>query len=379
VRVQDRDRPAWGAPPWRIDWHPATAAPPPARCDVAVVGGGFTGLSTAYHLARRGAGVAVLEATTVGAGASGRTGGIVLEGTAAGALEGVEHCLDALAMVIAEATIDCELRLPGCRELEHRARPAGGSFSWRDGETWLCIADVVPGGTIDPGGLVGGLARAAAAAGATIHEHARVDALEPGMPVTVRTGRGTVLADRVVVALNAYTAALVDLPVRLGAALTLAVCTAPLEPAASTALGLADRVPFYTIDLPYLWGRLIGDGRLVLGAGLIGTGDGAVTDIVLDGADGRAALAQLEARLPGFHPALASVTLEERWGGPIAFAPDRTPILSPLPGAPRILVTGGCSGHGIALGVRVGQLIADAVVDGAPLPSWGALPAARAS
>jgi gamma-glutamylputrescine oxidase len=377
VRVEDRDRPAWGAPPWHVAWHP-DRAPLPARCDVAVVGGGFTGLSTAYHLARRGAGVAVLEATTVGAGASGRTGGIVLEGTAAGPLEGVEHCLDALAAVVAEADIDCDLRLPGCRELEHRARPSGGSFSWRDGETWLCIADVVPGGTIDPGGLVGGLARAATAAGATIHEHARVDALGPGTPVPVRTARGTVLADRVVVALNAYTTTLVDLPVRLGTALTLGVCTAPLDPAAITALGLADGVPFYTLDLPYLWGRLMRDGRLVLGAGLVGTGDGAVTDVVLDGAEGRASLARLEARLPGFHPALAGVTLEERWGGPIAFPPDRTPILSRLPGAPRIVVSGGCAGHGIALGVRVGQLIADALVDRAPLPSWGALPGASA-
>lgn len=375
--MEDRDRPAWGTPPWHVDWHPDTA-PPPARCDVAVVGGGFTGLSTAYHLARRGAGVAVLEATTVGAGASGRTGGIVLEGTAAGPLEGVEHCLDALAAVAEEADIDCDLRLPGCRELEHRARPSGGSFSWRDGETWLCIADVVPGGTIDPGGLVGGLARAAAAAGATIHEHARVDALEPGMPVRVRTARDTVLADRVVIALNAYTTTLVDLPVRLDAALTLGVSTAPLDPAAITALGLADGVPFYTLDLPYLWGRLVRDGRLVLGAGLVGTGDGAVTGILLDGAEGRVSLARLEARLPGFHPALAGVTLEERWGGPIAFPPDRMPILSRLPGAPGIVVSGGCAGHGIALGVRVGQLIADALIDRAPLPSWGALPGASA-
>src|SRR5262249_25874075 len=73
----------WGRPPWRVDAVPP-AMPLPARCDVAVVGGGFTGLSAAYHLARRGARVVLLEASTVGAGASGRTGGIVLEGTAAG-------------------------------------------------------------------------------------------------------------------------------------------------------------------------------------------------------------------------------------------------------------------------------------------------------
>src|SRR4029453_4623333 len=137
----------------------------------------------------------------------------------------------------------------------------------------LCLREVVRGGTIDPGGLVGGLARAATAAGATIHEHARVDALEPGTPVPVRTAPGTVLADR--------------------------VCPPPTPPAPIPALGRADGVPFYTLDLPYLWGRLVRDGRLVLGAGLVGTGDGAVTGLLLDGAEGRGRLSRAERRLAG--------------------------------------------------------------------------------
>jgi len=365
----------WGEPPWRVDFAPPPAAPP-ARCDVAVVGGGFTGLSAAYHLARRGARVALLEAATLGAGASGRTGGIVLEGTAAGPLEAVEHCLGALAGVVEETGIECDLRLPGCWELEHRQQPGAQRPFWHDGETWLCVADTVPGGTIDPGALVAGLGRAAAGAGATLHEHAAVRALEPGPPARLRTVDGTILADHVVVALNAYTTMLLDLPVRFDAALTLGVCTTPLEPTAIAALGLAEAVPFYTVDLPYLWGRTLRDGRLVLGAGLVVAGDEPVTGAALDGAEGRESLARLERRLPGFHPALAGVTLRERWGGPIAFPPARTPILSRFPGARRVIVSGGCSGHGIALGVRVGQLVADSIVDGHPLPAWGALPGA---
>src|SRR5215470_11656059 len=107
------DHPAWGETPWEI----AVAlpfVPLPRRCDAVVVGAGFAGLSVAYHLARRGARVTVLEASTVGAGASGRTGGLVLEGTAAGPLEQVEHCLDAISAVVQEAGIDCDLTLPGC-------------------------------------------------------------------------------------------------------------------------------------------------------------------------------------------------------------------------------------------------------------------------
>src|SRR5262249_21175657 len=157
----------------------------------------------------------------------------------------------------------------GCWELEHRQQPGARRPFWHDGETWLCVADTVPGGTIDPGALVAGLGRAAAGAGATLHDHAAVRELEPGPPTPVRTADATILADPVGVALNASTTMLLDLPVRFDAALTLGVCTTPLEPTAIAALGLAEAVPFYTVDLPYLWGRTLRDGRLVLGAGLV--------------------------------------------------------------------------------------------------------------
>jgi len=367
--------PAWGTPPWRVEFA-APPGPPPSRCDIAVVGGGFTGLSAAYHLGRRGARVALLEAATLGAGASGRTGGIVLEGTAAGTLERVEHCLDALAALVEDAGIDCDLHLPGCTELVHRPEPGTLRPFWRDGDAWLCVADLVPGGTIDPGALVSGLARAASAAGASLCEHAPVVALDAMSPARLHLGDAVVTADHVVVALNAYTSALLALPVRLEAALTLAVSTPPLGAADITALGLAHGRPFYTLDLPYLWGRTVRDGSLVLGAGLVLADDGPVTAVALDDEEGRASLARLTARLPGFHPALAGVPLRACWGGPIAFSPGRIPVLSRLPGAANVIVTGGCAGHGIALGIRIGQLVAEAMVDGTPLPAWGALPGA---
>ncbi len=365
----------WGESPWRIEFAPPPVALP-ARVDVAVAGGGFTGLSAAFHLARRGARTALLEASTLGAGASGRTGGIVLEGTAAGPLDGVERCLDALSDVVAAAGIDCDLRLAGCWELEHRAETGSLRRFWRDGDAWLCIADSVPGGTVDAGALVSGLARAAAGAGASLHERVAVRAVEPGHPARVRVGDATLLADHVVLALNAWTATLVPLPMRFGVALTLAVCTTPLEPPVVSALGLGDGVPFYTLDLPYLWGRTLRDGRLILGAGLAMANAPDPARVALDGAESAASLARLAARLPGLHPALGGVPLAWRWGGPIAFPSDRTPVLSRLPGSPNVIVTGGCAGHGIALGVRVGQLIADAIAGGAPLPAWGALPGA---
>ena len=174
--------PDWGTPPWRVDVDIAPSAPP-ARCDVAVVGGGFTGLSAAYHLAQRDAHAALREGSRLGSGASGRTGGIVLEGTAVGPMERVEHCLDALADIVARERIACELRLGGCWELTHRRESDSRGRLWRDGDAWLCVSDTVPGGTVDPGALVSGLdgehpgilvqARAGVACGATEPRHQR--------------------------------------------------------------------------------------------------------------------------------------------------------------------------------------------------------------
>jgi len=77
--------------------------------------------------ARRGAEVVVLEAHHVGAGASGRTGAIALEGTAAGPLDDASDCLGALARLVREADITCDLELGGCWELEHLPPAAAGA------------------------------------------------------------------------------------------------------------------------------------------------------------------------------------------------------------------------------------------------------------
>jgi glycine/D-amino acid oxidase-like deaminating enzyme len=84
-------------------------------------------------------------------------------------------------------------------------------------------------------------------------------------------------------------------------------------------------------------------------------------------------MTRLEARVRGLHPALAEVGVTHRWGGPIAFRAGGVPIFSRVPGAAGIITYAGCAGHGVALGVRIGQLVAAAIADGAPLPAWGAL------
>ena len=352
---------SWGPSPWRLELDLPRRAPP-ERCDVAVVGGGLVGLATALRLARRGIDTALFEAEHIGAGASGRTGGLVLEDSSAGPLEGLGPCIPALERLIADADIDCELALPGCWELVHDGRAP----LWRDGEQSLSIESTVAGGSLDAGRLLGGLAGAAVSSGAVLCERARVDRIEPdGLWI----GSSRVAAGIVCVTLNAYTRELVAIEDEFATALTLALLTEPLGRDALAELGLADGHVFYTTDLPYLWGRPLRD-RLLAGGGLAFDPEGRLERIDVRSGEVAERLDRLALRIRGLHPALSRVDFERRWGGPVAFRRARVPILCRLEDGGGI-VTGGYAGHGVALAARLGELIAAAVADGRPLPDWG--------
>src|SRR5712692_9845478 len=117
---------SWGQPPWEIDFTPVARALP-EEVDVAVVGGGFTGLAAAAWLRRIAPEktVAVLEAGRIGAGASGRTGGIALGETAAGDMPGLGEVLAGFPEILQTLEVDCDLHLPGAWEIgrSRDARP----------------------------------------------------------------------------------------------------------------------------------------------------------------------------------------------------------------------------------------------------------------
>ncbi len=337
----------WGETPWSVTWRPRPATPP-GRADVAVIGGGLTGLAAALELARAGCAVALLEARGLGSGASGRTGGMVLEDTAVGAVPGLGGVVESLCALLDRESIACDLSLPGCAELAHVSLrgddPASG---WRDGETRLVAREVVPGGTLDPGALVADLARAADRAGASLFEATPVRAIERE-PEGLRLvcDRGVLRAPRAIVALNAYTEALVTGSEPVKPALTLAVATAPLYGRAREALAPTGGRPFYTVDLPYLWGRAWGDdGRLVFGGGLAPSSDDATVLPLFE---------RLESRIRALHPSLTGVAFTHRWGGPVAFTPSRRPLLEAVPGLPGVVVAGAYAGHGVALSCLCG-------------------------
>jgi glycine/D-amino acid oxidase-like deaminating enzyme len=156
---------------------------------------------------------------------------------------------------------------------------------------------------------------------------------------------------------------------------TIAVATEPLTDAVFDAVGWATRTPFYTLDQPYLWGRVTADDRALIGAGLIARGD--VENARVDSAEAGHLFDSLARRIRGLHPALSHVRITHRWMGPICFTRDSKPIIANIDNDGRVLVATGYHGHGVALSVRVGKLLAGVLAGRSCLPAWSYRPPSR--
>jgi glycine/D-amino acid oxidase-like deaminating enzyme len=361
----------WGTPPWTINFQPIPR-PLPEEVDFAVVGGGFTGLATAAWLRHLEPlkSVVVFESGSIGAGASGHTGGIALAETAAGDLPGLGDVLAGFSDTLAQLAVDCDITLPGVWEVGRSGSLPQSPISWTDsGE--LRAMKQVPGGTVDPGKLVSGLARVAEGLGAQIFESAKVEDIEFQQPLRLHVKGRIVHAQTVLVATNAMSLELSDLAGRTQPKLTLAMATKPLQDAQLENLGLSSGIPFYTVDFPYLWGRLLPTGGVVFGSGLVDVNDWReLAD--LDIATGQAAdlIARLGLRVQGLHPVLRNVQITHRWGGPILIADQWRPVFARHPRSRQVLVLGAYSGHGVALSVYLGRWAAEAMCGRRTLPDW---------
>jgi len=372
--TRSEDKPRWGQPPWRIDFE-AEARPLPEEVDVAIIGGGFTGLAVAAWLRRLAPEktVAVLEAQRLGAGASGRSGGLALGDTAAGDLPGLGDVLGGFTDILRELEVDCDQRLPGVWEVGHSNASPDSPIEWRDSGALRIVAEV-PGGTVDPGKLVSGLARAAHRHGAIITEHSPVREITSNDPVALAVPGRVLRARQVLLATNAQSLELSDLVGWAQPKFTLAVATRPLREDELEALGLRDRKAFYTVDLPYLWGCVLPDHKVVWGSGLVHLADWRALDSI-DVSAGRPAelLASLERRVRGLHPVLRDVKFCHRWGGPILIAESWQPVFARHPRCPQALILGAYSGHGVALSVYLARWAAEALLGQRELPDWGKL------
>ena len=384
------------AQPHVASYYAANTTLPPQRAplvgeetaDVCVVGAGFTGLSTALELAERGYRVVVLEANRIGWGASGRNGGQVGSGFPAG-MERLRRWVgaeDARALFdLAEEAkaivrqrvvrhgIDCALKWGTFqaagkpRHLEE-ARATRALWSEAFGYEGLRLAETPEdarryvdspryiGGLFDPGAghlhpldYCLGLARAAQAAGAAIHEASPVTALDgTGDRAVTLTDRGRVEADTVVLCGNAYLGDLVPeirryyVPVG-----SYIVATRPLGVELAAQVIPADCAVYDSNHILNYY-RLSADRRLLFG--------GRVETSPLKEPDPRRFLG---ARIRRLFPRIAEVELEYAWGGRLAFTGARMPQVGRL-GA-RVLFAQGYSGEGVAMSGLVGRVLAEAV------------------
>ena len=361
----------WGNPPWTIDFN-SSARALPSEVDFAIVGGGFSGLSAAARLrqVKPDKTTAVFEADCVGAGSSGHTGGMTLAESAAGDLPGLGDVLKGFAEIQHELGIECDFDLPGVWELGRKKVKKDSPISWNDSGT-LGVVNDVPGGSVDPGKLVSGLAQAAHRSGAVIFENARVKGISYEQPLELQVSGKRVRASKVLIATNAESLELSDLSGGAEPKFTLALATAPLTDAQLRDVGLSTHKPFYTVDMPYLWGRPLHGNQLIFGSGLVHLEHWSeLRNLNIASGEAAGLMRLLESRVHSLHPAFENIEFTNRWGGPILIADEMTPVFKRHLKSKNIIALGGYSGHGVALSVYLGRWAADVLAGKRKLPSW---------
>ncbi|HXZ96844.1 MAG TPA: FAD-dependent oxidoreductase [Burkholderiales bacterium] len=378
------------------------------RADVAIVGGGVTGLSTAYHLLLRypTLHVVVLEAGTVGSGASGRNTGMLGPGVGQDLLALIKRLGDVGAEALYRATlravkmvgdliatehIDCDLSLTGqilwARSAAGRRR-LSAQADWLNARGLLVeslfdnrLAKYIrlpprPGNGIDgpaalrlplagivhPGKLVAGLARAATVRGARIFECSPVRALtggaDDGKACLSLVGGGKVIADQAVLATAGYAPNL-GRPCRRIIALQLqALATEPIPTTLLANIGWAGREGVVEARRIFSYFRLSSDNRLIFGGGP--PRFCPVENARAERIPART-LKGLRHLLFATFPDLAreGIRVSHGWSGTIGYVLDGLPAIGRCSEAPNILHAIGWCGHGLALGVAAGSWISD--------------------
>ncbi|HXQ24380.1 MAG TPA: FAD-dependent oxidoreductase [Candidatus Acidoferrales bacterium] len=372
---------------------PAPALEGAQRVDVAIVGAGYTGLSCALALRAEGYSVAVLERETAGFGASGRNAGILAPviGKDVASLPrtvGPEPAKVLYALVVSAVReveqlierhgIACDYH-PGGNvmaavhpsqhaRLERAARIAetlGAEVELLDRDAMgkrglpACfIAGVLkrPGGTLHPARYLRGLRAAALAAGAALYERTPVLRLDEGSRVVLTTPRGTVSAERAVLATNAYTP-------ELGRLRSLAVPlwsslfrTAPLDADERRALDWRGREGVYTAHDLFECYQLTADGRLLGGGRTVGYGFAGRPAPATPAAAGARYERLLRERFP-----MLRAPIESCWSGPFACALDFLPALGVRGRHRNVFHAIAYAGHGLSLASAAGRWVADAI------------------
>lgn len=384
-------------------WQPTAALAADLVADVAIVGGGITGVSSAWHFARAFpcARIVLLEAKTLANGATGRSGGQVLNG-----VNGVEPADPETARRVHAATssgiaivgeLASHSTLPAgfvregameatttaaaaeaARSRVQRAASWGIPLRWIDGGATGLAG--VQGAVLDPGGarvnpaaLVRGLRAPLEALGVGVYEHTPVTAIREGRPIEIDTPGGRVRAAAMVLATNAYTPSLGWFRGRILPLHSRVVATAPLAPSTWSGLGQAARNGFADdLDRIAYGVRTPGD-RLLFGGGSNAAYVYRLGGSPVPGREPASAYAAVERTLQRYFPGIGiAASVEKRWSGPLAVTFDRVCSMGVTGAHRNVYYALGYSGHGLALGALAGRVLADLHAGNAD--DWRGLP-----
>jgi gamma-glutamylputrescine oxidase len=382
--------------PWMT--QPPHLQPPvqgDVSADVAIVGAGFTGLSTALALRRAGVDVVLLEREFAGCGASGRNAGhltptigkdlptlLMLFGAARAAqlVRFAEHAVHCVEDLIREHAITCDYQACGnimaAVHPRHEARLRKAAavaaqvgarlrFLGRDdmrarGIPPAFVAGVLEeaGGTLDPGKYVMALRDAAVRAGVRLYEQTPVMAITDGTRPSLRTPGGMVRADKLVLATNAYTPALGRLRHTVFPLYDTLFESAPLSAAQLDVLKWTGREGIYTAHESLESYRLTSRGTILGGSKGVRYPYGSA----LTGRSAPSTLALLERAFRDRFPALGAVKIAHYWGGWIAMTLHFLPALGRSGAQRNIYHAIGYNGHGVAAATAMGPVLVDFIL-----------------